>query len=127
MARSNCSSAALTAPIAAEIPLIAVMAERPRDGVPCFQSSAPRNPELKRLRRLVAWREAERPFRSSNGVIGITTGKISSIGGVMSVRATHLFGLLAAAGIGTKTIVSAPHDSPSPRELIAHEWGTFTT
>jgi len=46
----------------------------------------------------------------------------------MSVRATHLFGLIAAAGIGTGTIVSAPKDtSPSPRELTAHEWGTFTT
>ncbi|HTJ21432.1 MAG TPA: hypothetical protein VL383_03515, partial [Gemmatimonadaceae bacterium] len=45
----------------------------------------------------------------------------------MSVRATHLFGLIAAAGIGTGTIVSAPHESSSPRELIAHEWGTFTT
>ncbi len=50
----------------------------------------------------------------------------------MSVRATHLFGLIAAAGIGTGTIVSAPRDvtrdtASSPRELIAHEWGTFTT
>jgi hypothetical protein len=45
----------------------------------------------------------------------------------MSVRTTHLFGLLAAAGIGTGTIVSTPHNSNSPRELIAHEWGTFTT
>lgn len=45
----------------------------------------------------------------------------------MSVRATHLFGLIAAAGIGTGTIVSAPRETASPRELIAHEWGTFTT
>lgn len=46
----------------------------------------------------------------------------------MFVRATHLFGFIVVAGIGTGTIVSAPKDpSPSPRELTAHEWGTFTT
>ena len=45
----------------------------------------------------------------------------------MSVRITHLFGLIAAAGIGTGTLVSAPRSAGSPRELIVHEWGTFTT
>jgi hypothetical protein len=44
----------------------------------------------------------------------------------MPTRTKHLLGLIACVGLGTATLVSATPNM-SPKELIAHEWGTFTT
>jgi hypothetical protein len=44
----------------------------------------------------------------------------------MSSRTKHLLGLAACVGLAMATIVAATPNR-SPKELIAHEWGTFTT
>jgi hypothetical protein len=45
----------------------------------------------------------------------------------MHTRAMYAAGLIAAAGFGTARVVTSTPANGSPRVLIAHEWGTFTT